>query len=154
MFCRALKGSVFRDCMKPIIDFIKRDDQPLNIYDDIYLQYQVEGVYYNEVCKHEGRQSKQFPLQDLVTPRDCVAFLGLLVETGLLRPHLYASGRSASPSRKEENYIRTTRGVVSTATNKQLGWVGRLKNTIPKPSYLCRRQIQSWSHHMPTYHFE
>ena len=92
MFCRALKGSVFRDCMKPIIDFIKRDDQPLNIYDDIYLQYQVEGVlcaYYNEVCKHEGRQSKQFPLQDLVTPGDCVAFLGLLVETGLLRPHLH-----------------------------------------------------------------
>jgi hypothetical protein len=57
MFGRTLKVSVIRDCMKPIIDLIKRDNQPLQVYDDIYLQYQVEGVlcaYYNEVCKREG----------------------------------------------------------------------------------------------------
>ena len=82
MFCRALKGEVFLDCMKPIIDLIKRIDNPLRIYDDVYIQYQVEGLlcaYYSEVCKHEGQRSKQFPLQALVTPADCVALLGLLV---------------------------------------------------------------------------
>ena len=82
MFCRALKGPVFEASMKPIIDLIKRTDNPMRIYDDVYIQYQLEGLlsaYYNEVCKHEGRRSKRFPLQDLVTPADCVAFLGLLV---------------------------------------------------------------------------
>ena len=82
LFCRALKGDVFEGCMRPITDLMKRADNPLRIYHDIYLQFQLEGLfctYYGEICKHEGTKSKKFPLQDLVVPADCARFLGLLV---------------------------------------------------------------------------
>jgi hypothetical protein len=103
MFCRALKGEVFKDCMKPIIVLIKRIDQPMRIYDDIYIQYQIEGLlcaYYSEVCKHEGQRSKRFPFQALVTPADCVAFFGLLVDdfvTAALAPGTHPGGWEVSP---------------------------------------------------------
>ena len=103
MFCRALKGNVCKGCMKPITDLINREDNPMKICDDVYIQYQLEGLlcsYYSEVCKHEGRRSKQFPLQDLVTPADCAAFFGLLVAefvTAALTPGSHPGAWEVSP---------------------------------------------------------
>jgi hypothetical protein len=81
-FTQALKGEAFAGCMQPINALLHRADDPLRVYHDIYIQYQLEGLlcaYYGEVCKLQGRKSKRYPSQALVTQADCVAFLQLLV---------------------------------------------------------------------------